>query len=99
MKGLVASKEARVSQDVSELMQDAKDVDSLFTIWSAEVPTQFHYSSTPLAHDEANDSSSRWIHPWSVDTYEDVIVANTWNLWRISRIRIYYVIKDCAMLL
>ncbi len=39
------------------------------------------------------------MYPWSVDTYEDVIVANTWNLWRMSRIRIHSVIKDCAMLL
>ena len=38
-------------------------------------------------------------YPRSLDIDEDNIIANTWNLWRMSRVRILNIIGHCAAIL
>ena len=75
-------------------MQAAKAMDLDLVGWSDTVPKEWHYVSTAIGNETQKD-----VYPQSIDTYDDDLVANNWNSWRMYRLHLLTIIMKCTSIL
>ena len=91
---LDCSRYTRDPKLVTELMQAAEAIDVDLVRWSDTVPNEWHYLSTPIT-----DETKKDVYPRSIDLYDDDLVANNWNSWRMNRLHLLTIIVKCASIL
>lgn len=80
------------------LLQDAKRMNSeLAGRWDTYLPDDFRYTFQDLFQEDGIEHEpSQDLYPKRLDTYQNFVVANTWNHWRTTRITILAIITQCA---
>ena len=82
--------------EIIEVLDQATQIDMQLTAWACSVPEEWNVVATRNFELPAESRHQDFIYQDRIDVYFDMFVADIWNSYRVTRIKVLSTICDCV---
>lgn len=82
-------------QDVFTLLDDATELDRQLIAWMESVPQDWKFAAAKHFKLPADVPKENFVYNDRTDVYADLSVADIWNSYRVTRLKVLSIILDC----
>ena len=81
--------------ELFELLNQATQLDQILTAWAISVPPEWKFTATDNFELPKTVPRETFVYQDRVDVYVDLFVADIWNVYRVTRIKVLSIVCDC----
>ena len=82
-------------QDILTLLDDATELDRQLIAWMESTPEDWQFAAARHFELPANVPKQNFVYNDRMDVYADLSVADVWNSYRVTRLKVLSIILDC----